>query len=258
MSKLEGRVAIVTGAGSGIGASIARMFAAEGAFVAAVDIDESAATRTVEGLEGGQGRAYLADVSNPDEVAEVVDRVLGEVGSVDVLVNNAGLTRIIPFADLLERDWDEILGVNAKGAVFFIKAVSHAMKRAGAGAIINISSIAGKGWPRTSNVAYAASKGALLTATRTLAAELAPYGVRVNAVCPGLTDTPLLDSLTAQAARSENISLEEAKTRLTDLIPLGRTNAPDDIARACLFLASEDSRNVTGQSLNVDGGLVWD
>ena len=184
--------------------------------------------------------------------------VADEFGRLDVLVNNAGVTRDIDFFELPADEWDAIMQVNARGSFLCMRQAARYMRDSGGGLIINISSIADKGWPGASNIAYAASKGAVVTMTRIAAAQLAPFNITVNAVCPGVTRTPLVAQLLRSRAITLGTSEEKVTAALHATIPLGRANDPSDVADAIEFLASDQARNITGQSLNVDGGNIWD
>jgi len=177
-------------------------------------------------------------------------------GRLDVIVNNAGVTRRAYIMDLTEADWDRIHRVNAKGVFFCLQGAARRMIDQGGGRIINIASIAGRGYAGTSNAAYAASKGAVIALTRTAAQQLGRHNITVNAICPGVTRTPLLDQIFTAMQEKEGISKADAEARAARPIPLGRINEPEDIAAMAIFLASPGSRNITGQAYNVDGGLI--
>jgi NAD(P)-dependent dehydrogenase (short-subunit alcohol dehydrogenase family) len=179
-------------------------------------------------------------------------------GRVDILVNNAGVTRRAYIMDLTEQDWDRIMRVNAKGVFFCLQRVAREMIPRHSGTIINIASIAGKGYAGTSNAIYAASKGSVISLTRTAALQLARHDINVNAICPGITVTALSETNVAVRARDEGLSLEEMTRRRNAVIPLGRPNEPEDLAALAVFLASPGARNITGQSFNVDGGIIFD
>ena len=257
---LEGRAAIVTGAGHGIGRATAIALAQAGANIAAVDIDPAAAKGTADAVAtlGRRSLALTTDVGDLGAIDEMVTRVVGEFGAVDVLVNNAGVTRRAYIMDLTEADWDRIMRVNGKGVFFCLQRVAREMIPRRRGVIVNIASIAGKGYAGTSNAIYAASKGAVISMTRIAALQLAPHNINVNAICPGITVTALSKDNLATRARDEGVSVEEMERRRNSVIPLGRANDPEDVPALAVFLASPGARNITGQSFNVDGGVRLD
>jgi len=247
---LEGRTAIVTGGGQGIGRAICGIFAEEGASVVVVDIDESRAGETASQLnrEGRKATAVRADVSSGAEIEALVDGVLvdgvlADSGRVDILVNNAGLAVFRSVEQCTEEEWDRVMAVNLKGPFLLAKALLPAMKAQRSGAVINLASVAGKTGGVVSGAPYSVSKAGLECLTKSLARELAPYGVRVNAIAPGIIDT----ALTAHHDQS-----------FVDAIPLGGKGEPRDVAEAALFLASDRSRHITGEILDVNGGLLMD
>ena len=258
MPILQDKVALVTGAGAGIGRAIALAMAEAGAAVAAADIDADAAQRTADQAASNTRRAWAVQV-DCGEVAQIdamVARTVAELGRLDIIVNNAGVTRYSYIMDLTEADWDRIHRVNAKGVFFCLQRAAREMIPQGGGRIINIASIAGRGYPGTSNAAYAASKGAVIALTKTAAQQLARHNINVNAICPGVTRTELGARNAQMRAAERGISVAQLQAEQEAGIPLGRANLPEDIAAMAVFLASPDARNITGQAYNVDGGLV--
>ena len=257
---LGGRIAIVTGGGHGIGHATALAFARAGADVAVVDVDKAAAETTAGAVSaaGRRGLAVATDVGDLGAIDQMVRRVVDAFGQIDVLVNNAGVTRRADIMELTEADWDRIMRVNAKGAFFCLQRVAREMIPRRRGVIVNIASIAGKGYAGTSNAIYAGSKGALISITRIAALQLARHDINVNAICPGTTVTALSSDNLATRARQEGVPVEEMERRRNAAIPLGRPNDPEDVAHLAVFLASPAARNITGQSFNVDGGVRLD
>ena len=257
---LAERVAIVTGAGNGIGRATALALSRAGARMVAADVDGGAAKATADAAAalGPRSLALDTDVGDLGAIDRMVRLTVETFGRVDVLVNNAGVTRRADIMDLTEQDWDRIMRVNAKGVFFCLQRVAREMIPRGSGTIINIASIAGKGYVGTSNAIYATSKGGVIALTRLAALQLARHGITVNAICPGVTVTALSEANLAVRARNEGLSPEEMRRRRDAVIPLGRANEPEDVAALAVFLASPGARNITGQSLNVDGGLVFD
>ena len=240
-------VAIVTGAGRGIGEAIARRLARDGARVACVSRSDSNATRTAEAINAASpdaARPYAVDVAERKAVAALCEGILADFGRVDILVNNAGLTRDGLAMRMSEEDWDLVIDTNLKGAFNFIQGVMRPMVRQRAGRIINISSVAGL----TGNAGqanYSASKAGLIGLTKTLARELASRSITVNAVAPGFITTDMTTVLP-----------DTVKTAVLTQIPLNRFGDPEDIAAAVAFLAGPESKYITGQTLTVDGGMV--
>jgi len=242
----------------GIGRAIAVAMAQAGAKVACADIDAVAAQATADaiGSAGDEAIAVVADVGDVQQVDHMVSAVTERLGGPDVLVNNAGVAIRKYIMDVSEEDWDRIHRVNAKGVFFCLQRAARDMIAGDGGVIVNIASIAGRGYSGTSNAAYAASKGAVIALTRTAAQQLGEHGINVNAVCPGVTRTPLLQRSMARRAAAWNVSVDEAERRVVEDVPIRRLNEPEDIAALAVFLASPGARNVTGQAWNVDGGII--
>jgi NAD(P)-dependent dehydrogenase (short-subunit alcohol dehydrogenase family) len=257
MSLLQDKVALVTGAGAGIGRAIALALANEGATLAAADIDPAAAQHTASEAAGNRGLAIEADCGDVASIDRMVSRVVGELGRIDIIVNNAGVTRFGYIMDLTEADWDRIHRVNAKGVFFCLqRAAKEMIEQKTGGRIINIASISGRGYAGASNAAYASSKGAVIALTKMAAQQLGRYDINVNAICPGVTRTELGQRNSVGRAAARGITVEEMQAEQERGIPIGRANTPEDIAAMAVFLASPGARNITGQSYNVDGGLV--
>ena len=242
MGELEGRVAIVTGGGSGIGAATARRFAAEGATVAIIDRDAETASAVAAEVSG---HAYALDVRDGDEVAEVIDRVAQTVGQVDILVNNAGTGDLRPLHTVDDKLWHRLIDVNLTGTFNATRAVIPFMLETGGGAIVNIASVSGLA-PTRNEAAYSAAKAGVIALTKSGALEYGPT-VRVNCVAPGHVRTPM-------TAVWEQ--MPDAFEPIAEAIPLGRIGEADEIAEAILFLASERASYITGQTLVVDGGVI--
>jgi NAD(P)-dependent dehydrogenase (short-subunit alcohol dehydrogenase family) len=257
---LANQVALVTGAGQGIGKASALALAAAGAHVIAADIAGRKAEETAEAIMSLQRRALpvQADVGDLRDIDRMVRQTLDEFGQIDILLNNAGVTRRADIMELTEEDWDRIHRVNAKGVFFCLQRVAREMIPRRSGRIVNIASIAGKGYEGTSNAAYAASKGAVISLTKTAAQQLGRHNINVNSVCPGVTRTALSEANLHIRAQQEGVTVEEMERRRADVIPLKRANDPEDIAAMVVFLASAGARNITGQCFNVDGGLIPD
>jgi NAD(P)-dependent dehydrogenase (short-subunit alcohol dehydrogenase family) len=247
MMQCAGKIVLVTGAQQGIGRAMAVEFAAAGADIAVNWLDDQDAAEQVANQVRGCGRRAIlvkADVAQIEQVRSMVSAAQDALGPIDVLVNNAGVFPRVPFLEMTESDWDYVLDVNLKGSCFCAQSVAKAMVSAGRpGVIINLTSGAAfRSSPR--GVHYVASKGGVLSMTRAMALELAPYRIRVNAIAPGLTDT----------AQPRYGSSEAELADMARAIPLGRMARPEDIARAAVFLASDNAGFVTGQTLHVNGG----
>lgn len=247
--KLKDRVAIVTGGARGIGKAIALAFVREGARVALVDVESERLNASKEQIEkeGGKAIVILCDITKWSEVQGMVDRVKGAFGRIDILVNNAGIIRRGTIETVTEEEWDRVIEVNLKGTFNCSKAVVETMKQQGYGKIINISSIAGKMGDITSAPGYGPSKAGIDALTKTLARQLAPYGINVNGVAPHAIET----EMSAQWS-------EERRREIIASIPLGRLGKPEDVASAVLFLASDDASFITGEILDVNGGALMD
>jgi meso-butanediol dehydrogenase/(S,S)-butanediol dehydrogenase/diacetyl reductase len=258
MDVLAGKVALVTGAGQGIGRAIALRLAARGAAVAVNDLREAAAAR-VAGEVRALGRASLAvpaDMSVVGQIEAMVRRVASDLGRLDILVNNAGFIAPNPFGAVTEDDWDRTFAVNARGLFFCMQAAARVMLDQGSGTIVNIASIAGRGTVSLSPP-YAASKAVVISVTQQAARALAKHGVTVNAVCPGIVDTEFNWRLDEEiGVRQQGLAPGEFLRQRAATVPLGRLAHPDEIAEVVVFLASPQAGYVTGQSLNVDGGIV--
>jgi len=250
--RLADKVCLITGAGSGIGRASAVLFAAEGALVAAADIDVTSAAETVQTIESANGRArsYAVDVADPASTERLAADVLADFGRIDVLFNNAGIAGVGVLHETSVELWDRVFAVNVRGVFLVAKAVLPAMIAAGRGSIVNMSStIAEIGL--ANRAPYAASKGAVLSLTRQMQADYAAHGIRVNALLPGTIHTPFVDRYLAESYDDPAAGLEAIKKRqLTG--DLGR---PEDVALAALYLASDESRFVLGSGLFVDGGV---
>jgi NAD(P)-dependent dehydrogenase (short-subunit alcohol dehydrogenase family) len=255
--RLENKVAIVTGGGRGIGRAITHRFAREGAEVVIAEVDLPSANQTFAEIDR-RGLLVPTDMAKLADIDALVAKTIEKFGRVDILVNNAGVTKRMGFFDVTESDWDWMYAINTKGLFFCMQRTAREMVKQQSGKIVNIASVGGKGSRGTSNIAYAGSKGAVITMTRVAASQLARYKINVNSVCPGSTLTPMHDRFMKLAVVERGISEEELQRSMDSSIPLGRSNTPEDIANVAAFLASPETDNITGQSINVDGGMVWD
>ncbi|MGS2776815.1 3-oxoacyl-[acyl-carrier-protein] reductase [Robertmurraya sp. GLU-23] len=245
--KLLGKVALVTGASRGIGRDIAIELAKAGANVAVNYAgSEARANEVVQEIQslGREAFAVQCDVANADSVAEMVKQTIERWGSLDILVNNAGITRDNLIMRMKEDEWDDVINTNLKGVFLCTKAVTRQMMKQKSGRIINISSVVGESG-NAGQANYVAAKAGVIGLTKTTAKELAPRGITVNAVAPGFITTDMTDKLT-----------DEIKEGMLKMIPLAKFGEPKDIANAVAFLASDDSRYITGQTIHVNGGMV--
>jgi 3-oxoacyl-[acyl-carrier protein] reductase len=253
--KLKNKVALITGAGSGMGQASALLFSQEGAKVCVVDIDDKSGEQTVKLIKqkGGEAIFFQADVSKADDAEKMIKTTVDAFGKLDILFNNAGIPMTMtPVEEVKEDLWDRIMEINVKGIFLGCKYAIPIMKKQGGGVIINTASISGvRARPGLS--AYTASKGAAILLTRGLAIELAPHQIRVNCINPVAADTPMFPKFIDESGAKDE-KYEEAKKRFIDTIPMGRLATAEDIARTALFLASDDSSFITGVGLEVDGG----
>lgn len=252
MKRLDGKVALVTGGARGIGRAICEAYIAEGAKVAVADRLAPEAEQTAAAL-GENAMAVAMDVTDLDQIAAGVKAVESAWGGIDVLVNNAGIFNMASIDKITPEDYRKQYDVNVGGTIFTIQAVVPGMKARRRGAIINFSSQAGRrGEP---NIAiYCSTKAAVISVTQSMALEFAPFGIRVNAIAPGVIDTPMWDIVDSQFAIYEHKKPGQKKREVGEAVPLGRMGTPEDIVGPCVFLASEDAKYVTAQTLNVDGG----
>jgi len=244
MSRFAGRVAIVTGAASGIGRATARDLAAEGATVVVADIDQAGAEKVAAEIGG---IAKKVDVTDAGQARSLAAGVAQEQGRIDILVSNAGWDRAMRFIDTDEEFWDKVLAINLRGHLAMAHAVIPHMIQRGWGRIVTVASDAGR-VGSTGEVVYSGAKGGVIAFSKGLAREVARHGINVNCVAPGLTDTPLLTGMTEGA--------EKLMAAIIRSIPLGRVGKPEEVARAIVFFASPDADYVTGQTLSVNGGLT--
>lgn len=249
MNEFTGKVALVTGAGRGIGRAIAETFAAQGTKVAANDITPINLSDTVNHILTNQGvvRDYIADIAKKMPVQAMIDQILDEWGQIDILVNNAGVEPKASLLEFDEWDWRRTLDVNLTGAFFTMQLVGRVMHQQGGGVIVNIGSIAGRAHGLNDRAAYVASKMGLIGLTREAAREFAAYNIRVNAVCPGVIDTEMTSILRQD---------QSVMSKWMQDIPLTRLGQPQEVAALVLFLCGGSATYITGQSFNIDGGKV--
>jgi NAD(P)-dependent dehydrogenase (short-subunit alcohol dehydrogenase family) len=248
--KLANRVAVITGAGSGIGQAMARRFASEGARILAADLNGGSAQETAHMIqgEGGTCEAFTVDVIQPDQVRKMIEQAIASFDQIDILCNNAGIGSTTGVVDCEPEEWDRVMTVNAKSVYLGCKyALPHMLQR-GKGVIINTASVAGMiGIPKRAS--YCASKGAVIALTRQIAIEYVGQGIRVNCLCPGTVDSPWVERLLQQTD-----DREAARKALEARQPMGRLGTPEEVAGAALYLASDDAAFITGTGLVMDGG----
>jgi meso-butanediol dehydrogenase/(S,S)-butanediol dehydrogenase/diacetyl reductase len=251
------RVALVTGAGQGIGRGIALRLAREGFDVAVLDVNGETAQAVCDEVRatGARGMALVVDLLDVPAIGVAIERLVREMGRLDVLVNNAGNVPITPLMDITEAEWDHVLDLNLKATFFCLQAAGRVMMAQQSGCIVNMTSISGLG-PRPDQTHYAAAKAGVISLTTSAALTFAPYGITVNAVCPGIVDTPLTQQIHTDRGRLAGISLEESLARKVAHIPLGRIETPEDVAGVVAFLVSPDGAYITGQTIVVDGGML--
>jgi len=252
---LKDKVAIVTGSGRGIGKGIAQVLAQKGAKVISTDINKELAVKTSNEINkrGGISKGFKLNVTNVQEIKRVLKKIVNEFSRVDILVNNAGINIPTPILKMSEKVWDKVIEVNLKGVFLCSQAVAKIMVKQQFGKIINISSVAGK-ISAPGAGPYCASKRGVIGLTEVLAIELGKYGICVNAICPGNTETEMVLNVFRKRAQKRGQSLEELMQGIKDKTPLGRFGKPQDIAKAVVFLASDYSNYITGQAINVCGG----
>jgi len=264
-----GKIAIVTGSGQGIGRGVAQRFAEEGAHVVIAEYNRANAETAAQEIcaAGLQALAYPIDIGNTDQIEQMVRDVVAQLGHIDILVNNAGVLETLPMFDLTPAKWDWLMRVNQRGLFFCLQAVARqmveqvpqAVKDAGRadrsyGKIVNFSSVAGRsGRPYATH--YSAAKWAVISITQSAAAYLAPYNINVNAVCPGVVPTPMWDDIDRVQAARFGLAQGDWIKRTVENVPLKRAATPGDLAAAVSFLCSGDADYITGQALNVDGGI---
>lgn len=250
MTKLAGKVALVTGGAGGIGRAICEAYAAAGAMVVAADINEDDARKTAKAVGG---MAVAMDVADMDSISAGIAAVKAEYDGIDILVNNAGIFNMASIDKITHEDYRQQYDVNVGGTIFTCQAAVPLMKRRGGGTIINFASQAGRRGEGNVTI-YCSTKAAVISITQSLALELASDNIRVNAIAPGVIDTPMWKRVDSQFAVYEHKPLGQKKREVGEAVPLGRMGDPEDVAAPCVFLASDDARYITAQTLNVDGG----
>ena len=257
LKRFTNQVVVVTGAARGIGRACAVRFAQEGAHVACLDLDEANNEKSAEECRsyGAEALAIKCDVTSKDDIATAIETVLQAWGRIDVLVTSAGIYSGSPLTEVPLEQWQRLIDINLTGVFLSNQAVAPTLMAQGSGSIINISSMAGKtSWPASAE--YSASKSGVIGLTRSVAMELAPYGATCNAVCPGNTLTDMVRKVAAQVGPTEGLTPEEWLQQRANDCPMKRMAEPWEIAGVVAFLASEDARYITGQAIEVDGGMV--
>jgi meso-butanediol dehydrogenase / (S,S)-butanediol dehydrogenase / diacetyl reductase len=275
---LSGKVAIVTGAGQGIGKGIAQRLSRDGAHVVVAELDDERAAAVAAEINAAGGRAvpYRVDIADVPATRRMVDDIADRLGRIDILVNNAGVAQTKPMLDVTEADWDRVLDINLRGTFFIVQAVARQMIRqlpeslrapraeepggalAGSyGKIVSLSSVSGRRG-RSFQAHYAASKAAIISLTQSAALALAPFRINANAVCPGIVATPMWQQIDEERGRLFGTKPGEAFASFVQSVPLKRAATPDDVAGTVAFFCSPDSDYITGQALNVDGGFEMD
>ena len=255
---LTGKVALITGGGSGIGRAIALRIAKAGADVAVNDLHDEWVTKVCEEVRGlgRRGLEVPADVTSVQQIDDMVERTVGQLGRLDILVNNAGLLRANPFGEVTEDDWDSTMAVNARGVFFCMQSVARHMIKQQSGTIVSISSVAGRG-THSLSPAYAASKAAVISLTHQASKSLAKYNITANAVCPGVVDTAFNWRIDDEiGVKQLGLAPREHLRQRLGIVPLGRIAQPEEIANVVTFLASPMAGYITGQSITVDGGIL--
>jgi len=256
--RLKDKVAIITGGARGIGQAIAKRYAIEGAYCIIADINIDDAQETVEEItgKGQKAMAVKLDVTKQDDIGSMVDTVVKKLGRIDILVNNAGVVEIQPLLEIEYSNWDRVFDVNAKGLFFVLQAVAKQMIKQGTGGqIINFASEAGQ-MAQELVLAYSATKAAVISITKNAAMELIKHKIRVNAISPGVVNTPMWDTVDELLAKYRNLPKGEPRRDTEKAVPYGRFGRPEDLEGIAVFLASDESEYMIGQTVNVDGGRV--
>jgi len=258
MQRFTDKLVLITGAGEGMGRAITLAFAREGAIVVPTDINEKLLAETAKQASEQSGRPvdwFKMDITKKDEIAQTVNAIIDKHGHIDVLINNAGVSTMNPVVDMTEEEWDFCMNVNAKGTFLVTKAVLPHMIAANDGKIVNTASVAGKG-ATAFQAHYGASKAAVIAFTQALSKEVGEYHINVNAVCPGIIKTSMQDREMVWEGKLRGMKPEDLLFMACQYIPWGRNGEPEDVAKVVLFLASPDAEYITGQAINVTGGLI--